>query len=178
MQSNQKRTVVAARDGRERGRTRGRARRVGAALAAAGALSLLSGCILFNEFKGTGTLVEDDCFSVVAASFCIDFDTGTLEATGVVARVEPLPHCKPIQKIRISGWVDKNDNGSEDEGEAIDSTEHEVAEEEGSNHVTMGNVSLGLNAGSEDTGDVHLCVEVTRTGSDTTQKYPQAITKC
>jgi len=178
MQWNRKGTVVSARDGDGRVRARGRARRVGTALAAAGGLSLLSGCILFNEFKADGFLIEDDCFSLFAASFCVDFDSGTLDGTGLHAGISNSPHCKRIKKIKVSGWVDKNDNGTEDEGEAIDSTEHEVAEEEGSNELAMGDVSLGLNAGSEEVGDVHLRIEVTRVGSETTNEYGKTISKC
>ena len=166
------------REGTGRSARRDRLRRGGTALVAAGALSLLSGCILFNEVKAEGFLIEDDCFSLAAVSFCVDFDSGTLDGTGLHAGISSSPHCKRLKKIKVSGWVDKNDNGTEDEGEAIDSTEHEVAEEEGSNEIAMGDVSLGLNAGSNETGDVHLCVEVTRSGSETTQKYKKTITKC
>ena len=159
-------------------KSRARRHRLLTSLVAAGALSQLSSCFLFNEFKTDGWAVEDECFRLLTASLCIDFDTGQLEATGLQAQVADSAHCKSIKKISITGWVDKNDNDTEDEGEAIESTEHEVAEEEGSNSVVMGDVSLSLNASPAEASDVHVRIEVERVGAENDQVYNQVIEKC
>jgi hypothetical protein len=157
---------------------RARLRRLIMPLVAATALSQLTSCFMFNEFKTDAWAVSDECFTLFAANLCIDFDTGLLEASGVHAQVANQTNCKPIKKIRITGWVDKNNNDTEDEGEQIETTEHEVAEEEGSNSVSLGNISASLNAGSGDAEDVHICVEVERVGSSSVTKIPQKIRKC
>ncbi len=145
---------------------------------AIGAMSQLTGCFLFNEFHTDAWAISDDCFTIFAGDLNVDFGTGQLTATGLSASVENLAHCKAIKKITITGWVDKNDNGTEDEGEAIESMEHEVAEEEGSNSVDMGDISLGLNAGGRDAADVNLRIDVERVGATNTQTYRKKIRKC
>ena len=158
-------------------RRRGR-RRLPSLLVAAAALSTLQSCFLFNEFKAGAFALKDDCFELVSADLCIDFETGVLAATGLVASVGPGTNCQPIRKITVTGWVDKDDDGTPDRGEEIESFEHTVAEPSGSDSVLLGSVSLALNATSREAADVHVEVKVERVGSRTPQVYKQKVKKC
>ncbi len=146
-------------------------------LATAG-LSTLQGCFLFNEFKTSAWALRDDCFSLVSADLCIDFDTGVLAANGLSATVGSGANCHAIRSIKLTGWVDKDGDGAEGPGEAIESFEHTVAERSGSGSVQLGNVSLALNATPSEASNVHLRIEVERVGSSSPQVYSQEIDKC
>ena len=147
-------------------------------LLAAGTLSTLQSCFLFNEFKTSAWGLKDDCFSIVSADLCIDFDSGVLSANGLSATVGGGANCHAIRSIKMTGWVDKDGDGAEGPGEAIESFEHTVSERSGSSSVQLGNVSLALNATPSEAADVHVRVEVERVGGTSPQVYHQELKKC
>lgn len=142
------------------------------------AMTTLQGCFLFNEFKSSAWAIRDDCFTLVAADFCIDFDTGVLAASGVSATIGGGTNCLPIRRVKVTGWIDKDGDGAEGPGEAIESLDHTVPERSGSSSVQLGNVSLALNATPSEASDVHLRIEVERVGAQEPQVYNQRVSKC
>lgn len=147
-------------------------------LLAAGALSLLTGCLGMEPFKLSGKRFKDDCLVVKAGDLCIDLEAGRIDIGNLTVCVEEDPGCVKLRRVRVGGWVDRDDDGVRDAGEEIEEFDHNVAEEEGSSVVSITGASISTGSAGGRGGDLHLCVIVDRVDGSTTDCLGQVFEDC
>lgn len=158
-------------------------RRPGAGLApqvllGGAALSLLTGCLGMEPFKVAGKRFKDDCLVVKAGDLCIDLEAGSIKVDELTVCVENDPDCVKLRRVRVGGFVDRDDDGVQDEGEEIEEFDHQVAEEGGASVVSITGVSISTGAAGSQGGDLHLCVIVDRVDGSTTDCIGQVFEDC
>lgn len=122
------------------------------------ALSIqLSACSVLGNFHAEAASTEDKCVKVSAGRLSVSLPGASVSATSMSAQTKA--GCSNIRKVEISGWVDSNDNGTQDPGEDTESTTRNSTDSQGSSTLDMGNVTLGTNGNTS--GDAHLSVNVT-----------------
>jgi hypothetical protein len=142
------------------------------------ALTLLTGCLGMEPFKATAKQFEDDCLTVKAAELCIDLEAGRIDIGHLSVCVDTDPSCVKLKRVRVGGWVDRDDDGVQDEGEEIEELDHQVAEAEGSSLVSLTGISISTGATGSRGGDLHLCVIVDRVDDSTTDCIGQVFEDC